>query len=114
MVLIEERGDGAPADLLAKSLEAGVDKAANLVSQAVGATPETGAGAAGRAPSGGFRVGVAPGGSKEKRQRTVGTVSEVSVTLCVRLRVCGTVAAGARDGTATVTANARRSSEQRT
>ena len=70
LVLIEERGDGAPADLLAKSLEVGVDKAANLVSQAVGAAPETSAGAAGRAPSGGFRVGAAPGGSKAKRQRS--------------------------------------------
>ena len=67
LVMIEERGGMPPADLTSKALNAGVDKAADLIKQAM----SSGDGKGGEAPQGGFggATSASKGRKKKKKRR---------------------------------------------
>ena len=68
LVLISERGQGAPVDLLTAARERGVSKAADLIKQAMTSSPTEG-----QAPTGGFGGGATskskPKGKKKSKKR---------------------------------------------
>ena len=70
LVLVEERGGKPPADLLAKSYDAGVSRAADVIKQVMGTDDGGGATSAAKSsPMGGFGGGTRSKATKSKKKK---------------------------------------------